>query len=133
MCQRTVRLDDNVAFLQPLYDVPTVTPRVDLVLSNINLAAPRAGDVFLEFIEMVDSVVRHSNRADFSFLLCLDQGLPRPESLFFSAVGCVKKDSYLSLVFWQAPQNRRRRDTNKSIYSSPVSRTDTSTCRFVRS
>lgn len=67
MGQRTVGLNNDVALLQPLDDVPTVTPWVDLVLPNIDLATARAVDVLIKFIEMVDSVVRHTNRADFSF------------------------------------------------------------------
>lgn len=67
MGQRTVGLNNDVAFLQPLDDVPTVTPWMDLVLPNIDLATARAVDVLIKFIEMVDSVVRHTNRADFSF------------------------------------------------------------------
>lgn len=95
MRQRTVRLNDDVAFLQPVDDVSTVTPRVDLVLPDIDLATARTVDVLLEFIKMVDSVVGHPDRADFACFLCLDQGLPGAKPRFFAAVGGVEEDPYL--------------------------------------
>lgn len=90
--QRTVRLDNDVAFLQPVDDISTVTPRVDLILPNIDLATARAVDILLEFIKMVNSVVGHSNRADLACFLRLNQGLPGAETGFFAAVGSVEED-----------------------------------------
>lgn len=92
MRQRTVCLNDDVVFLQPVDDIPAVAPRVNLILSNINLAAAGAVDVFLQFLEMVDSVVRDSDRFDFALLLSLCQRTPGTESSFFTAVGCVNQD-----------------------------------------
>lgn len=57
MRQRTVCFNNDVVFLQPVDDIPAVAPRMNLILSNIDLAAVGAVDVFLEFLEMVDPVV----------------------------------------------------------------------------
>ena len=58
----TVRLDDDIAFLQPIHNLSAVTPRMQLVLSNIDLATvTSAADVFLQFVEMVHPVVGHSD------------------------------------------------------------------------
>ena len=57
MRQRTVCFNNDVVFLQPVDDIPAVAPRMNLILSNIDLAAVGAIDVFLEFLEMVDPVV----------------------------------------------------------------------------
>lgn len=57
MRQRTVRLDNDVVFLQPVDDIPAVAPRMNLILSNVDRAAVGAIDVFLKFLEMVNSVV----------------------------------------------------------------------------
>ena len=58
----TIRLDDDIAFLQPIHNLPAVTPRMQLVLSNIDLATvTSAADVFLQFVEMVHPVVGHSD------------------------------------------------------------------------
>lgn len=71
MCHGTVRLNDDIAFLQPTHDLPAVTPWMQLVLSNIDLApVASAADVFLQFIEMVHPVVGHSDGTDLACLLC---------------------------------------------------------------
>lgn len=57
MRQRTVCLDNDVVFLQPVDDIPAVAPRMNLILSNVDRAAVGAIDVFLKFLEMVNSVV----------------------------------------------------------------------------
>jgi len=57
MRQRTVRLDNDVVFLQPVDNIPAVAPRVNLILSNVDLAAASTVDVFLEFLEMVNPIV----------------------------------------------------------------------------
>lgn len=70
MRHRTVRLNDDIAFLQPTHDLPAVTPWMQLVLSDIDLATvTSAADVFLQFIEMVYPVVGHSDRTDLACLL----------------------------------------------------------------
>lgn len=61
MCQRTIRLDHDIALLQPINDIPPVAPRVNLVLAHVDLAASGLVDVLLEFVKVVDAVVGDSD------------------------------------------------------------------------
>lgn len=97
MRQRTVCLNNDVVFLQPVDDIPAVAPWMNLILSNVDLAAVGAVDVFLKFLKMVDSVVRDSDRFDLACFLGFCQCAPRAESSFFAAVGCMNQDP-ISLV-----------------------------------
>lgn len=76
MCQRRVCLDDDMTLLQPRRDVRVIESGVQLVLSDIDLADATALDVLLQFFEVVDSVVRYTDRLGFTSFLCLDQRAP---------------------------------------------------------
>lgn len=74
--ERRVGLDDDVALLEPLDDVLSGAPGVDLVLADIDLTADSAVDVRLELIQVLHAVVGDTDGADLSGLLCLHQGSP---------------------------------------------------------
>lgn len=100
MRQRTIRLDHDIALLQPIDDIPPVAPRVNLVLAHVDLAASCLVDVFFEFVEVVDTVVGDSDRADFACLLGFYQGAPGAETGFFAAVGGVEEGPFYLVSFF---------------------------------
>jgi len=80
---RGAYLHHDMSFLTPLDDIRSGKPRVKFNLvhaQNPAFALPllRVGllDVRFEFFEMVDTIIRHTNRPHFAVLDRLDQCLP---------------------------------------------------------
>jgi hypothetical protein len=79
----TVSLDDDLALTTPIHNVITRQPGVQFPLADRN-GAPCSGamlgfevfDVRLEFIQVVDSVVRDAQGADLTGLLGGEESVP---------------------------------------------------------
>lgn len=100
-----VCLDDNVALLQPLRNIVTRAPRVNLVLADGDLTTRSALDVILQLLKVLNGEVGHTQRADVARLLGLDECAPGAETILFAAVGCMDQHtsrnnvSLLHLIF----------------------------------
>jgi hypothetical protein len=72
MRKRRVRLNNDIPLLQPLHDIRMIQPRVQLILTDINLTTPTTLDVSLQFFEMVDAVIGYTDGFHFSCFLGFD-------------------------------------------------------------
>lgn len=73
MRQRRVRFNHDIAILKPLHDLRSIQPWVQLVLPNVDLASALAAlDILLQFIEVMDAVVRYADGACLARRLRLD-------------------------------------------------------------
>ena len=74
-----VSLSDDAVSFAPCHNIRSCQPRMKLPLSDTNLATLsltllclQLANIVLELVEVVDAVIRHSDRFDFAVLLGLD-------------------------------------------------------------
>jgi hypothetical protein len=73
--QWTIRLDNDIPLLEPVDNIGTSEPWMELVLPYINLASECLVILF-QFVEVVHTIVRNPNGTDFSLLLSFDESAP---------------------------------------------------------
>lgn len=66
MRKRRVRLNNNIPLLQPLHDIRMIQPRVQLILTDVDLTTPTTLDISLQFFEVVDAVIGYTDGFHFS-------------------------------------------------------------------
>lgn len=115
--KRRVRLDDNITLVQPLGDIITRAPRVNLILADGNLTTTSALDVLLQFLQLLDAEVGDTDRTDVSCLLGLNQGAPCSQASLLAAVGRVNQDAKIDISRCADRKRNAKRDVaHRSIY-----------------
>lgn len=87
--KRRVGLHHSPPLLQPIHNIRSRQPRMQLILPDIDLPAAARRNIILELVEVVHPVIRNTDRARFARFLGFDEGFPGAESAFFAAVGGV--------------------------------------------
>lgn len=72
MRKRRVRLDDDLAAVQPRSDIRMIQPRVQFVLSDGDLAPAAGLDVLFQLFQVVDAVVGYTDGFDLACFLGFD-------------------------------------------------------------
>jgi hypothetical protein len=88
-----VCLDNDVALLQPLRNIVTRAPRVNLILADSNLPTASTFDVLFQLLEVLDTIVGHTQRPNVACLLGLHKCAPCAEAVLLAAVRRVDQQT----------------------------------------